>query len=93
MIQTVRTHITGIVQGVGYRAFVERMASRLCLSGWVRNRRDGSVEALFSGESTAVAAMISACRSGPRMAIVDDIAVEEIAAAGDLRGFLVLATE
>ena len=69
--------IHGRVQGVGFRAFVEDMAERLSLEGWVRNRRDGSVEAVFAGPEQAVTAAIEACRSGPRGAHVDTIDVEE----------------
>jgi acylphosphatase len=65
-----RVLIQGVVQGVGYRAFVEREANARSLEGWVRNRRDGSVEALFAGPAAVVAAMIAACRQGPRMAKV-----------------------
>jgi acylphosphatase len=57
--------VHGRVQGVGFRAFVEREALRRGLEGWVRNRRDGSVEAVFKGDATAVAAAIEACRHGP----------------------------
>jgi acylphosphatase len=57
--------VHGRVQGVGFRAFVEVEALRRGLDGWVRNRHDGSVEAVFAGEATAVAGMIEACRRGP----------------------------
>ena len=63
--------VLGRVQGVGFRAFVEREALRRSLEGWVRNRRDGSVEAVFKGEAAAVAATIEACRRGPLGARVD----------------------
>jgi acylphosphatase len=63
--------IRGRVQGVGYRAFVEREALAAGLEGWVRNCRDGSVEAVFSGASDAVAKMIATCRRGPFAARVD----------------------
>jgi acylphosphatase len=63
--------VRGQVQGVGYRAFVEDEAHRLGLRGWVRNRRDGSVEAVFSGPRNAVEAVIEACRRGPYAAHVD----------------------
>ena len=65
--------IRGRVQGVGYRAFVEYSALDHGLEGWVRNRRDGSVEAVFAGEPEAVAAMVEACRRGPPGARVDAI--------------------
>jgi acylphosphatase len=93
MIQTVHVRISGHVQGVGYRAFVERMAARLGLAGWVRNRRDGSVEAVFSGESTTVKAMIAACDKGPRMALVDKVDLGDLAPGHDVDGFTVLPTE
>ena len=63
--------VHGRVQGVGFRAFVEGEALARGLEGWVRNRRDGSVEALFAGEADVVADMIEACRQGPRGARVD----------------------
>jgi acylphosphatase len=69
--------IHGRVQGVGFRAFVEDTAERLALEGWVRNRRDGAVEAVFAGPEQAVAAGIEACRSGPRSARVTTIDVAE----------------
>jgi len=66
-------HITfhGRVQGVGYRAFVEHEALTRGIEGWVRNRRDGSVEALFAGDDEVVRDMIDACRQGPFSARVD----------------------
>jgi acylphosphatase len=57
------------------------------VSGWVRNRWDGSVEALFSGEASAVDAMIAACRSGPSWATVEGVTVVEAVADRELRGF------
>lgn len=87
MTRTVHVQISGTVQGVGYRAFVERAASESGLSGWVRNRRDGSVEAVFSGEEETVAAMLTACRLGPRHSRVMtvDVADIESVAAGPFR--------
>lgn len=75
MMSRVSRHvsITGRVQGVGYRAFVESEAVARGLSGWVRNRRDGSVEAVFSGDAEVVDAMIEACRRGPRHAVVEAV--------------------
>ena len=63
--------ISGRVQGVGYRYFVERKAQSRDLEGWVRNRRDGSVEAVFAGPADAVTAAIAACRRGPSSARVE----------------------
>jgi acylphosphatase len=78
--------IQGRVQGVGYRAWVEWEATARGLEGWVRNRRDGSVEALFAGAEQAVAQMIAACRQGPPAARVDALKEEAVHASGsDLR--------
>ena len=66
----VRLRISGRVQGVAFRAWTQREASRLSLSGWVRNRRDGSVEAVLCGPEAAVRQMIERCRHGPPMARV-----------------------
>ena len=66
--------IRGRVQGVGYRAWSEYTALERGLQGWVRNRRDGSVEALFAGTQGAVAGIIEACKQGPsgsRVASID----------------------
>ena len=63
--------VSGRVQGVGYRYFVEQAARSHDLEGWVRNRRDGSVEAVFAGPADALTAMIAACRRGPSSARVD----------------------
>jgi acylphosphatase len=63
--------VHGRVQGVGFRAFVEIEALRRGIEGWVRNRHDGSVEAVFSGDEIVVAEMIEACRQGPFAARVD----------------------
>jgi acylphosphatase len=71
--------VRGLVQGVGYRAFVERHALRHGLEGWVRNRNDGSVEAVFAGSEAAVEAMIAECRIGPRHGRVDALDRREAA--------------
>jgi acylphosphatase len=65
--------IRGRVQGVGYRAWTEHMALRRGLAGWVRNRRDGSVEAVFAGPAEAVAGMVEACWRGPGGSKVEHI--------------------
>jgi len=73
-----RLTVTGRVQGVGYRDWVMEMAERLGLSGWVRNRVDGSVEAVIVGDDGAVGRMIEACRRGPPAARVDAVDVDPL---------------
>lgn len=69
--------VRGRVQGVGYRAWVDTEARRRDLEGWVRNRRDGTVEMVFAGPSATVDDMIAACRRGPPLARVDALDVLE----------------
>lgn len=71
----VRLRIEGLVQGVGFRAFVEREARTLGLDGWVRNRRDGGVEAVIAGPPAAIEAMLQRCRRGPQSSRVDMLKV------------------
>lgn len=73
MSRAVRLNIVGRVQGVGYRDWAVKMGRRLGLQGWVRNRTDGSVEAVVAGEEAAVVRMIELCRQGPPLAQVDRI--------------------
>ncbi|XP_010684048.2 uncharacterized protein LOC104898648 [Beta vulgaris subsp. vulgaris] len=68
--KTIRCMIKGRVQGVFYRNWTIENATQLGLKGWVRNRRDGSVEALFSGKAVAVDEMLQRCRRGPPEAMV-----------------------
>lgn len=69
--------ITGFVQGVGYRASFETQARALQLRGWVRNRRDGSVEALVRGDEAALEKIIGWSRRGPASAVVSEVKVAE----------------
>lgn len=76
----VRLRIHGRVQGVFFRAWTAQEAASRNLSGWVRNRSDGTVEALFAGDEAAVEAMIEACRQGPpaaRVTRIERLPVEE----------------
>lgn len=73
--------VSGRVQGVGYRAWVDHEATAFGLEGWVRNCRDGSVEAVFAGPEHVVAKMVAACHRGPGLARVD--AVRENAGSDD----------
>ena len=76
-LRTVRVRIEGHVQGVGFRYWTELAAAGLGLAGWVRNRRDGGVEAVFSGPPEDVAEMIARCRDGPPAAHVRFLKVLE----------------
>ena len=69
--------IRGRVHGVGFRAWTRHNAELRRLEGWVRNRRDGTVEAVFAGDEDAVAAMLQACRQGPSGAQVEDVETDE----------------
>jgi acylphosphatase len=73
--------IRGRVQRVGFRAWTEYTANDLGLAGWVRNRRDGAVEAVFAGPAGEVAAMVAACRSGPPGARVEAVDQREASPA------------
>jgi acylphosphatase len=91
-IRTVRVRIAGRVHGVGYRAWTEETAMDLAIMGWVRNRRDGTVEALFAGDPEDVAEMLRRCWQGPSGAHVT--AVEILQEGEDASGgFEVLDTD
>ena len=76
-MRTRQIRVIGRVQGVGYRYALRDEALRLGVAGWVRNRADGSVEALLIGDEDAVAAMIEACQEGPFAARVANVAVSD----------------
>ncbi len=92
-MSAVRAHVlvSGHVQGVGFRWSVERVARGEGLGGWVRNRRDGRVEAAFEGEEAAVRRAVEFCRHGPRGALVDEVAVAWESPTGE-REFRIEAT-
>ena len=83
MDKSCHLRIRGRVQGVGFRMFVEREARERALNGWVRNRRDGSVEALVQGPADAVEALIARVRTGPPSARVTDVQVRPAEGAYD----------
>lgn len=77
METTKRVRVTGLVQGVGFRAWTAARASRLGLDGWVRNEPDGSVSALISGDVAQVEQMLAELRKGPPGSDVADLAAED----------------
>ncbi|MGH6796219.1 MAG: acylphosphatase [Methylocella sp.] len=91
----VRVTISGDVQGVGYRAWMQMEARTRGVRGWVRNRLNGDVEALFAGPPEAVEALCAACWRGPAYARVDKVEVMEAGPtvlAGEGAGFRLIAT-
>jgi acylphosphatase len=85
-VATKRLILRGRVQGIGFRAWLVAQAETLRVSGWVRNRADGAVEALLAGETDAVEELARLCRRGPPLAEVVSI-VEELADPPDQPGF------
>ena len=87
MTTAVSVHVTGRVQGVGFRWYAEQEAERLGVHGWIRNEPDESVAGHFEGEDAAVEAMVAWCRTGPPSARVHDVAVAPapVTAAVDFR--------
>lgn len=81
------------MQGVGYRESMRAEAKRLGVTGWVRNRRDGSVEALVQGEASLVGDLLAWCRRGPPHAVVNNVAESEAAGDSALADFLRRDTE
>ncbi|MGZ3480546.1 MAG: acylphosphatase [Myxococcaceae bacterium] len=84
--------VVGRVQGVGFRARAIAEATRLGLSGWVRNRMDGTVEARAEGAPRAVEAFVAWCRRGPPAAEVQDVEISAVPPTGLDRGFQVGTT-
>jgi acylphosphatase len=83
--------IAGRVQGVGFRLYMQREARARGITGWVRNRADGTVEALVQGTPEAVEAIIAWARRGPSSAVVSAVKVAE--GSGEYRDFVALPTE
>ncbi|NTW77451.1 MAG: acylphosphatase [Syntrophaceae bacterium] len=86
-MKRIRVHVSGIVQGVCFRAATRRAAADLNLTGWVRNTRDGRVEAIFEGDDAAVEKMVEWCQVGPPAARVDKVILMEEQYTGGLAGF------
>ena len=85
-----RLLIRGVLQGVGFRYSMAAQARLLGVTGWVRNRRDGSVEAMIAGDAAQIGEMLAWSRIGPAGAAVDEVMVES--ATGNFSGFDLLPT-
>ena len=90
-VLTRQLSIIGRVQGVGFRFYFRKKARELGLTGWVRNRRDGSVEALVQGEAERVEAMTAWARQGPPSAVVAEVRIAD--GEGEYSSFETLPTE
>jgi len=93
--EPVRLHamIEGRVQGVGFRYYVEENARILNLTGWVRNRWDGSVETIAESDRETLEKFLLALRRGPRSSQVSDVSVEWLPATGEFNHFTIKMTE
>lgn len=87
-LRRVHVLVSGRVQGVGFRWEARSRAVSLGVTGWVRNRRDGNVEAVFEGEADRVEFLLRWCRQGPAVAYVDEIEIEEQVPTGE-QGFAI----
>jgi len=85
--QRLQARVTGRVQGVGFRYYVVTAAAEIGLSGWVRNRRDGSVEVVAEGERDKLEQLLRALQRGSRSSLVTDVKVEWLEASGEFQGF------
>lgn len=93
-MKAVRARINGVEQGVGFRAWVAQAAEPLGVTGWVRNRRDGSVEAMIAGDASKVDELLTLCWQGPPGSQVDGVSVEDAASpAPAMRRFETKPTE
>jgi acylphosphatase len=90
MTRAVEVRITGYVQGVSFRMYAAREADRLGVAGWVRNHRDGAVEARFQGDDESVEEMLSWCQSGSPAAHVENVEVREVEVDDSAGGFSVV---
>lgn len=88
---TKQLRIEGLVQGVGFRYFMQRRARSLGVTGWVRNRTDGTVEAMVQGTADSIAAIIAQAKQGPRSARVTSVKISD--AQGQFTAFDLLPTE
>jgi acylphosphatase len=89
MNKRIHVRISGRVQGVSYRAYAQRQAQSLGLTGWVRNLSDGRVELVAEGPADRLEALLAWCREGPRFARVDGVEKQESEPTGEFNDFAV----
>ncbi len=87
--RAIHLHVRGRVQGVGFRYFVVRAAEDSGVTGWVRNLDDGGVEARAEGTGDALGRFLAAVREGPRMALVEEVDVQDVEVSGTFHRFAV----
>ena len=80
-------HVTGLVQGVNFRWFTQRRAAELGLTGWVRNRADGSVDVTAEGDREALEHLVDAVRAGPSEAVVENVDTQWDTPSGEFHRF------
>ncbi|MGI0078973.1 MAG: acylphosphatase [Nitrososphaerales archaeon] len=88
--ETKRVLVSGKVQGVFFRSSLKKVADSLKLDGWTRNLPDGSVEAVLQGNPVDVAKAVEWCRTGPKMARVEEVSVSSISNPEHFRNFEIL---
>ncbi|MCX5834097.1 MAG: acylphosphatase [Deltaproteobacteria bacterium] len=88
-MKRVHVYISGLVQGVFFRARTHREATRLGLGGWIRNLPDGRVEAVFEGPDEKIKEMLDWCRQGPSGALVEGVELIEASYTGAFRDFMI----
>ena len=86
-LRRLHIHVSGLVQGVGYRAYAQYKGQSLGLKGWVRNLRDGRVELVAEGPEEALEKLAAWCRRGPPAAQVDEVDVRWLEATGEFPDF------
>ncbi len=91
-LQRLHASVSGRVQGVYFRAFVQEQAAMLNLTGWVRNRWNGVVEVTAEGSRSNLEQLLAALRQGPPSAVVEDVCDEWLEATGEFRSFEVVRT-
>lgn len=89
-MKRVHVIISGDVQGVGFRSLIKSQAQKLGLTGWVKNRTDSAVEAVFEGDEVKLAEIVELCHSGPEIAWVEEVKLKEEEYLGEFSEFEII---